>query len=348
MPNHNQVQTGLQPPGLPDGETLSCAMRPFPTGSPGAPGRRPFRLVIVSLTLALLVAVACSDGGPTAGSSGRSASGGSATTSGVPASGSAPSIPAGSGSGGPGASDQPTARPTAPPLDHLLAEYLSGRQGDVSVAVYDTVGRRWFGYRQRSEHQMASVVKVTILATLLRQQQEGQITLSAGDRELMRRMIEVSDNDAATALWNRAGGDDGIAAFAKLAGMWETEPQAAWGLTTTTAPDQVILLRLLALPNPILDEGSRASALALLDNVDPSQRWGIDAGIPPGVTVAIKDGWLGIPGEGWIVNSIGYVNGAGRRYVIAVLSDHGPGYDYGIATIEHASQLVWTALQPPS
>lgn len=317
-------------------------MGPHPTGTPGHVRRPRLRAVTASAALAFVTAVACG-GGPSAGSPGGSGS-------------SSPSQPAGAATrGGPpasshpsGASSRPTPSPTVPPIDDLLSGYLSGRQGDISVAVYDALTHHWFGYRQRSEHEMASVVKVTILATLLRQQQDGLVALGADDRDLMRRMIELSDNDAATALWNRAGGDDGIAAFTKLAGMWETEPQTAWGLTTTTAPDQVILLRLLAFANPILDGASRASALALLDNVDPSQRWGIDAGVPAGVTVAIKDGWLGIPGEGWIVNSIGYVNGAGRRYLIAVLSDHDPGYEYAIASIEHASQLVWTALQPPA
>jgi hypothetical protein len=47
------------------------------------------------------------------------------------------------------------------------------------------------------------------------------------------------------------------------------------------------------------------------------------------------------------VNSIGYVNGDGRNYVIAVLTD-GATEANGIATIEELSGFIWRELVPSS
>jgi hypothetical protein len=54
--------------------------------------------------------------------------------------------------------------------------------------------------------------------------------------------------------------------------------------------------------------------LPLLENVIPDQRWGICAGVPARVTVALKNGWLPPPGQGGDgqVNSVGWVSGGGR------------------------------------
>jgi beta-lactamase class A len=226
-------------------------------------------------------------------------------------------------------------------LDATLAGYLATRQGNVSVAVYDAVSGTWYGYRRAVEHDMASVAKVTIMAAAFHAEQEGELSLGPGELALMRRMIEMSDNDSATALWRLLGGPSGVARFTRAAAMADTVLGPHWGLSVTTAADQAALLRLIAFPNRLLDDRSRSAALTLLENVDPSQRWGIPAGVDPGVSVAVKDGWLGKPGAGWIINSIGCVAGEGRRYVIAILSDHDPSYDYGISSLEEASRLVW-------
>jgi hypothetical protein len=63
--------------------------------------------------------------------------------------------------------------------------------------------------------------------------------------------------------------------------------------------------------------------------------------------VALKNGWLPLDSGGWQVNSIGYVNGDGRNYVIAVLTDGGTEAN-GIATIEELSGFIWRELAPSS
>ena len=46
------------------------------------------------------------------------------------------------------------------------------------------------------------------------------------------------------------------------------------------------------------------------------------------------------------VNSIGYVSGAGRNYVFAILTDGNPSEVYGESTINTLSSLVFDTLAP--
>ena len=46
----------------------------------------------------------------------------------------------------------------------------------------------------------------------------------------------------------------------------------------------------------------------------------------------LKNGWLPRDTFGWRINSIGHVNGQGRNYAIAILSQNNPGMAYGITT----------------
>ena len=52
----------------------------------------------------------------------------------------------------------------------------------------------------------ASVVKATILGALLRKAQEQRRSLTGTETSPARAMITRSDNNAASALWARAGG----------------------------------------------------------------------------------------------------------------------------------------------
>jgi Beta-lactamase enzyme family len=158
-------------------------------------------------------------------------------------------------------------------------------------------------------------------------------------------MIEFSDNDAATSLWNDVGGAVGVAAFNRLIGMPNTVPGPGgfWGLTTTTSLDQVQLMQAVAYPNAVLSATSRGYIESLMENVTPSQRWGVSGGVPAGVTIALKNGWLP-NGAGWEINSIGHVVGQGHDYVIAVMTSDDPSMGYGISTVEGVSSLVWPGL----
>jgi len=238
------------------------------------------------------------------------------------------------------------------PFGKAAASYLSGRDGAVLAAVYDLgTGRTWRIGRGGPQAE-ASVVKLDVLETLLAERDRGA-GLPPADRALAARMIERSDNDAATRLWYEAGGAAGIRSFNARAGLTRTVPSACvvcpgfawpgWGLTRTTPGDQIALLRQLVTPDSVLTPAARGYALSLLENVIPAQRWGISAGAPAGVTVALKNGWLPLRGRDgdWQVNSVGWVSGGGRDYLMAVLSAGNPSARYGIDTVSRLAAIVW-------
>jgi beta-lactamase class A len=222
---------------------------------------------------------------------------------------------------------------------------LEKRTGIISAAVLDLRNGNLYTYRPGEQLITASVVKVQILGALLvRAQNTGQ-PLSAADQDLATDMIELSDNDDATALWNELGGAPTVAAFDRSVGMLATTPNLSWGLTTTTATDQVELLEHLVEPNDVLSDASRAYILQLMERVAPFEEWGASAGAPAGTTVALKNGWLPWAGS-WAVNSIGWVDGSERDYLMAVLTSGSPDEAYGIATIGMVGAAAWSALGP--
>ena len=65
----------------------------------------------------------------------------------------------------------------------------------------------------------------------------------------------------------------------------------------------------------------------------------MSGGVPSGVRVALKNGWLPF-GCGGHINSIGRIRGDGRWYLIAVLTSLSPSERYGIDTINAISSRV--------
>jgi len=153
-------------------------------------------------------------------------------------------------------------------------------------------------------------------------------------------MIEYSDNDAATYLWNDVG-HARLSQFVKAATMTETElnPGGYWGLSQITARDELQLIRLLTEHNSVLTDSSRAYELNLMNHVVSYERWGVPAGAPRGLTVYVKNGWLNDPVL-WVINSIGAVEGHGRNYKMAILSYDNPGEQYGINTVQAIAEAA--------
>ena len=156
--------------------------------------------------------------------------------------------------------------------------------------MYDTTSRQSWLYRPNDAQATASVAKVDVMAALLEHATEASSALPQADAFELQQMIELSDNSAATALWNAVGGAQGPRAFNDRVGLTETLPSTCvecpgfpwpgWGLTTTTAADQIRLLETITLPNAILTNASRTTALGLMDNITPSERWRVPAGVP--------------------------------------------------------------------
>jgi beta-lactamase class A len=229
-----------------------------------------------------------------------------------------------------------------PTLRSRLEAYAKTRQGSVSVAVFDSVARRLTVLHPKDRMVTASIVKVDILQTLLHQD-GGHLT--AALRDQARRMIEISDNDAATDLWNQIGGSSGVRRYDSRLGLRQTHPHrgGTWGLTHTSAADQVTLVRALLRRTPLLSPASQRFARHLMRHTASGQRWGVSAGPSAHAVVGLKDGWLPVASDAnrWAVNSIGWVRDGGRSYEVAILTAHQPSEGYGIETVEGLSRIVW-------
>jgi beta-lactamase class A len=229
------------------------------------------------------------------------------------------------------------------PFSPALVAALNSRAGVISASVLDLTTGIAYQYHPGQLSITCSVVKVEIIGTLLTQAQASGRSLTPTEQALATAMIDQSDNGAATTLWDEVGGAPSVHRFDDEVGMTSTTPNVHWGLTTTTAADQVTLLQRLVQPNAVLSDASRAYVLGLMEHVTPSQAWGVSANAAPGTTVALKNGWLPIS-TGWTVNSIGWVDGYGRDYLIAVTASGNPSESYGIDSISEVATAAWNAL----
>ena len=195
-------------------------------------------------------------------------------------------------------------------------------------------------YNEGHRSHSASVVKATILAALLYWRQRTHTSLTSTEKHEATLMIEYSDNDAATYLWNDVG-HTRLYQFVKAATMTETEldSDGYWGLSEITARDELQLMRLLTERNSVLTDSSRAYELNLMNHVVSYERWGVPAGAPSGLTVYVKNGWLNDPVK-WVINSIGAIEGHGRDYKMAILSYGNPGEQYGIDTVQAIAEAA--------
>jgi beta-lactamase class A len=244
------------------------------------------------------------------------------------------------------------ARPAVSPFTGPgLRAFLARRSGNVTAAVYDVGARRVWVYRPGVREYTASIVKVEIMGTALEESQQAGQALPPAEQGLMPSMIENSDNDSATELLADVGGPAAVARFDRSAGMTGTQPSTlalipgtpwpGWGLTTTTALDEVVLVSRFAYPNAVLSGASRQYGLSLMENVEPDQAWGVSGGVPPGTTIAVKNGWLPLGPSNWQIDSIGWIDGHGRDYVLAVLTADNPSEAYGIDTIDGIASYMY-------
>ncbi|MFC1415905.1 serine hydrolase [Streptacidiphilus cavernicola] len=310
----------------------------------------------VICTVAGVLAVAGTTTLAVHGGSARASTSAAATGSGAGSAVAAPSP--GSASPTPSATLSPTgapsatvtATPSAPastrPTDSgdgmdALKDAVARASGNASVSVVDLTTGASLDYGAAGHSFVtASIVKLDILATLLLQTQ-GQGGLSTSQRALATSMIENSDNDAANSLYLAIGAHSGLDAANKRFGLGSTQggTDDYWGLTTTTAADQVKLLRQVFTGSSLLDAASREYVQGLLRQVETDQRWGVSAAATG--DYQLKNGWLPRSATGlWVINSTGLVDHDGHQLLISVLSDGNLSESQGITLVESVAKAA--------
>ncbi|GAB2822414.1 hypothetical protein GCM10022221_20490 [Actinocorallia aurea] len=233
-------------------------------------------------------------------------------------------------------------------LGPKLQAAVRGRSGSISVAVYDRNRGLGCYLGSGTRYDTASTVKVAVVAALLRTAQKEKRKLTAREKSLARAAITRSDNNATSDLWSRLGRTR-MQKLLDAVGMKATTlgPSGYWGLTRTTAFDQLRLLRMLTRDDDtVLTAASRRYLLGLMNDVVSGQRWGTPAGAPSGVKVHVKNGWLPRSTLGWRVHSLGAFTSSRRDYMIVVLTHGNPSMSYGITSIERVAEVVHRQLNP--
>ncbi|MFC9609871.1 serine hydrolase [Streptomyces sp. NPDC056938] len=237
-------------------------------------------------------------------------------------------------------------KPLLPDGDARVSVAVAALDGATDGAVYDGT----------SAFDTASIVKVDILAALLLRAQDAGRALTPQERVYATAMIENSDNASATALGEAIGGADGLDAANLTLGLTGTRAGAGgeWGLTQTTAEDQLTLLRAVFGTESAegaedadsgLSEASRAYVAGLMGRIASDQRWGVSAAADSASVCALKNGWLPRSATGlWDINSVGRVSVSGKRYLVSVLSDGNTTKEAGVTLVEGAAKAAVAVL----
>lgn len=239
----------------------------------------------------------------------------------------------------PGPSRAITAEEAASWKPHLQAakEYAKNRSGDIGIAVVDMRGRlhEWRGY---GTAHMASTFKVMLLAAYLRRHDVRHRRLTEREVSLLRPMIRVSDDNAATAIRNTLG-EGPIQELANDAHMHSFKWNDIWGYCRTSARDQAYFLRRI---RDYIPKRHWSFARRQLEHVVRSQRWGFGKVHLHGWRLMFKGGWGS--GSGLVDHQVARLHKDGQTIGVAILTENDPDHEYGKATIEGVAKRLLSDL----
>jgi beta-lactamase class A len=229
---------------------------------------------------------------------------------------------------------------TASFVSTLRAQHPNQR---FTAAVYETRTRCWYHLNRDLTISTASVIKAEIMgATLLKAQRAGR-RVTEWEHARIRPMIRYSHNNPPTGdLYGHVGGTTGMEAFDQLVGATQTTHSATYGATMTTAEDRTRIALAMLWGGGPLAATARSRAWAYMNDVHPTQRWGITAGVPAGWQIALKNGFYPSRGWGWRLGSTGFVRRTGTNdgYAISILTDGSSGHYPGMQLVEKISRRV--------
>ncbi|WP_018347526.1 serine hydrolase [Longispora albida] len=164
-----------------------------------------------------------------------------------------------------------------------------------------------------------STSKLALVTYALEEARSGAQPLTADIRDDLGLMLHVSDDEAATRVWEHYGADDLTEVFRDRYGMTGLEMAGTnndWGALACRPAD------LVALMTHVLDRlhpEDRAWVVAAMRSVGDVQRWGV-WGAGPAQRPGVKNGWLdaGDDVSGWNTITVGFF-GPGERYVLAAM-----------------------------
>ena len=218
-----------------------------------------------------------------------------------------------------------------------------------SVALVDVRDGAVYSFDGDRDHNLLSVAKLPILLATVEEAIRAERPLSEAERRWLGWMIGVSDNAATEYLWEGLGGSGPVNLLFQEAGLSARQYafEARWGTMRASALDVAWLLA-DTVSGDLVELETRSLTVALLDQVDPAQRWGVGAELNHdggcGCRVRLKNGWFQVE-EAWWLRSAGVVYGADGRpaYALVVMTDAAQGFASGVAEIEAIAGAIHLA-----
>lgn len=216
------------------------------------------------------------------------------------------------------------------------SSYLFARAGRTAFAVVDSEGRL-SGLNVHRRFPTASVVKAMLLTAYLRRlDARGQRRIDSFSSSFLYPMIHVSDNQAATQCWSIVG-DSGLYAVARAAGMTDFSVSGSWGTALLSPADQA---RFFFEMDSLIPREFVGYARFLLSTIVGWQSWGVPViARPLGYQTYFKDG-SEPTALGQLVHQVDRVEGHGRTFAMAVMTDGDPTMQYGIDTIQGVARAL--------
>jgi hypothetical protein len=208
-------------------------------------------------------------------------------------------------------------------------KFAARRKGVVGFAVLDGQGRLR-GLNRSVQFPSASVVKAMLLVATLRRYGAGHLDVETA--QTLTRMIEVSDNDAADAIYRRVGAA-GLYRVARAAHAKRFRDVGSWASAQLTAADQA---RFFYNIDALVPATHRRFARKLLSSITTEQRWGI-------APVAARHDMKAFFKGGWrtgITHQVALLIRGDRRIALAILTSGAPTQAYGEQTIEGIAARV--------
>jgi hypothetical protein len=241
-----------------------------------------------------------------------------------------------------------SARPSAvlnARLGKALRTALGTRAGHLSVGVVNTATGAEALYRPDKRYRAGGITEADILAALLYQHQQSRTPIGSNHAALAAKMIETGNRTAAASLWQAIGRGAGLAAANQALGLRHTVPGAAddWGLTRTTAADQLRLLTDLATARPALNSAGRAYERGLMARSAAARRWGALAAVSTGTSYVVNDRRQA-DSRRFVINCVAIIDQAGHELLVVVLSRNWHTQEAGISAVHAAAAAAVSAM----
>lgn len=270
-------------------------------------------------------------------------------------------------------SDEVVVEGDARPDDQGLEEVrrvVEGYPGEVGFYALDLESEGGFGARTDEVFFSASTIKIPVMVAVYRKIESGEIEYSdtfetkeedwaAGAgwlrwdtpgatttvEDSLWLMITQSDNVATNSLVRLVGGPDYVNEVARDLGAKDTalhwklssERAAVPSLDNRTTPRDMATMLTKIHKKQAAREFASKEMLGLLEQ-NQLEYW-MEAGVPQGVPVANKAGWLDAT-----YNDAGIVEFDGHPYVLAAFTKYGPEkIENGQPTLQALSKAVWQA-----